>query len=281
MIDKRPARASPVRLPTRCPVCESLVEREEGEAVARCTGALVCPAQLKESLRHFASRRALDIEGLGSKLIDQLVDAGLVKDAADLFRLKASGLAELERMGEKSAANVADSIEHSKETTLARFLFALGIRDVGETTAEALAGHFRTLEALRGATVEEIEEVPDVGPITAAHVHAFLAERRNARVIDSLVRLGVHWPETRQSAAKSSMLGGKSFVLTGTLSSLSRDDAGDRIRALGGKVSGSVSKKTDYVVVGDSPGSKLRKATDLGVRILDEDEFLKLIGGKR
>lgn len=281
MLEKRPAKTSVARLPSACPVCGSSVEREEGEAIARCTGALVCSAQLKESLRHFASRRALDIEGLGSKLIDQLVDAGLVEDAADLYRLTLKKLAGLERMGEKSAANVVEALARSKETTLARFLFALGIRDVGESTAEALARHFRALDALRAATAADIEQVPDIGPITAGHVHAFFAEKRNARVIDSLVRLGVHWPEIRRPAARSDALGGKTFVLTGALTSMSRDDAGDRIRELGGKVSGSVSKKTDYVVVGAEPGSKLRKATELGVRILDEQEFLKMIGGKR
>ncbi len=281
MLDKRPAKTSVVRLPTTCPVCGSSVEREEGEAIARCTGALVCPAQLKESLRHFASRRALDIEGLGAKLVDQLVDAGLVGDAADLYRLTARQLAALERMGEKSAANIIAALEHSKETTLARFLFALGIRDVGESTAEALARQFRTLDALRAATTAEIEQVPDIGPITAGHVHAFLAEKRNARVIDNLIRLGLRWPEARRPAARSDALGGKTFVLTGALSRMSRDDAGDRIRERGGKVSGSVSKKTDYVVVGAEPGSKLRKATELGVTILDEDEFLRMIGSKR
>jgi DNA ligase (NAD+) len=281
MLEKRPARTSVVRLPATCPVCGSSVEREEGEAIARCTGALVCSAQLKESLRHFASRRALDIEGLGAKLVDQLVDAGLVTDAADLYRLTSRQLAGLERMGEKSAANIVEALEHSKETTLARFLFALGIRDVGESTAEALARHFRTLDALRAATTAEIEQVPDIGPITAGHVHAFLAEKRNAKVIDNLIRLGLRWPEARRPAARSDALSGKTFVLTGALASMSRDDAGDRIRERGGKVSGSVSKKTDYVVVGAEPGSKLRKATELGVTILDEDEFLRMIGGKR
>lgn len=281
MLDKRPAKTSVARLPSACPVCGSSVEREEGEAIARCTGALVCSAQLKESLRHFASRRALDIEGLGTKLIDQLVDAGLVVDAADLYRLTLKKLSGLERMGEKSAGNVIEALERSKETTLARFLFALGIRDVGESTAEALARHFRTLDALRAAPTADIEQVPDIGPITAGHVHAFLAEKRNARVIDSLMRLGVRWPETRSAAARSDALGGKTFVLTGALTSMSRDDAGDRIRELGGKVSGSVSKKTDYVVVGAEPGSKLRKATELGVQILDEADFLRMIDGKR
>lgn len=279
--EKRPSRTSPVRLPEKCPVCGSEVEREEGEAVARCTGSLVCPAQLKESLRHFASRRALDIEGLGSKLVDQLVDEGLVKDASDLYRLKAGQFAELERMGEKSAVNLMESLERSKKTTLARFLFALGIRDVGEATAEALARHFRLLDALRRSSTGQIEEVPDIGPITAAHVYAFLAEPRNSRVIDSLIRLGVHWPEIREVAPRNNVLNGKSFVLTGKLPTMTRDEAGDLIRELGGKVAGSVSKNTDYVVAGEDAGSKLRKATELGVQILDEDGLLKMAGRKR
>lgn len=278
--EKRPDRTSPVKLPSNCPVCGSEVEREEGEAIARCTGALVCPAQLKESLRHFASRRALDIEGLGNKLIDQLVDAGQVRNAADLYRLTTKVLADLDRMGEKSAANVIESLGHSKQTTLAKFLFALGIRDVGESTAEALAQHFRTLEALRASTVEQIQEVPDVGPVTAAHVHAFLAEARNAEVIDSLVRLGLNWPEIRGSDAKKGPLSGKSFVLTGKLTNMTREEAGDRIRQRGGTIVGSVSRNTDYVVVGDDAGSKLRKAQKLGIKILDEPQLLKLLGSR-
>ncbi|MEX1993464.1 MAG: NAD-dependent DNA ligase LigA [Steroidobacteraceae bacterium] len=281
VVEKRPARTSPVRLPDKCPVCGSDVEREEGEAVARCTGALACPAQLKESLRHFASRRALDIEGLGSKLIDQLVDAGQVKDAADLYRLKAAQLSVLERMGEKSAVNLIESLEKSKKTSLARFLFALGIRDVGEATAEALARHFGTLEALRKSAIEQIEEVPDIGPITAAHVHAFLAEPRNGRVIDSLIKLGVKWLEARKAAAKSSKLEGQTFVLTGKLATMTRDEAGELVREHGGKVAGGVSKNTDFVIAGEDAGSKLRKATELGVNVIGEEEFLKLIGRKR
>jgi DNA ligase (NAD+) len=279
--EKRPSGTEPARLPDRCPACGSEVEREEGEAVARCTGALVCPAQLKESLRHFASRRALDIEGLGSKIVDQLVDQGLVKDAADLYRLDAARLAELDRMGEKSAAKLDAALARSKETTFARFLFALGIRDVGEATAEAVARHFRTLAALRAASTAEIEEVPDVGPITAAHVSAYLAEPRNGAVIDALVGLGIHWPEAAPAGSASKELGGRTFVLTGRLSTMSRDEAGDLIRERGGSVSGSVSKKTDYVVAGEEAGSKLKKATELGVEILDEDAFLALIGRKR
>ena len=276
--EKRPADAPVVQLPEKCPVCGSDVEREEGEAIARCTGALVCPAQLKESLRHFASRRAMDIEGLGSKLVDQLVELGLVKNAADVYRIGASQLAELDRMGEKSAEKLISALERSKSTTLSRFLFALGIRDVGEATAESLARYFRTLGALRAATTAEIEEVPDIGPITAAHVHAFLAEPRNSRVIDDLGKLGVQWPQAAAPKARGGAFEGKTFVLTGRLGSMSRDEAGDIIREMGGTVTGSVSKKTDYVVAGDDAGTKLRKATELGIRILDEDEFLKLAG---
>lgn len=276
--EKRPAGTTSVKLPAKCPVCGSDVEREEGEAIARCTGALVCPAQIKESLRHFASRRAMDIEGLGSKLIDQLVDAGIVRDPADLYRLTADKLAELDRMGEKSAANVMESLDQSKRTTFAKFLYALGIRDVGESTADALAQHFRTLKSLRQAGVEQIQEVPDIGPITAAHVHAFLAEARNAKVVDALVDLGVQWPEI-QAAPASGALAGKTFVLTGKLAGMSRDEAGDRIRAKGGKVAASVSKNTDYVVVGDDAGSKLKKAQQLGLAILDEEQLQKLLQG--
>lgn len=279
--EKRPPDAQVVQLPQKCPVCGSDVERGEGEAIARCTGALVCPAQLKESLRHFASRRAMDIEGLGSKLVDQLVDLGLVRNAADFYRIGVSQFAELDRMGEKSAAKLVKALEHSKSTTLARFLFALGIRDVGEATSEAAARHFRTLDALRAATTAEIEEVPDIGPITAAHIHAFMAEPRNSGVIDDLVTLGIRWPEISAPTARSGAFAGKTFVLTGRLASLSRDEAGDIIREMGGTVSGSVSRKTDFVVAGEDAGTKLRKATELGLRILDEDEFLEMTGRKR
>jgi len=280
IVEKRPSKTSPAQLPALCPVCGSDVEREEGEAIARCTGALVCAAQLKESLRHFASRRAMDVEGLGSKLVDQLVEQGIVHDAADLYRLGVEQLAELDRMVEKSAAKLAKALEKSKTTTLARFLFALGIRDVGESTADALARHFRTLDELRGANVAEIEDVPDIGPITAAHVHAFLNEARNAKVIDELIKLGVHWPDIKATRTGTRQLEGKTFVLTGKLTSMSRDEAGDLVREMGGTVSGSVSKKTDYVVVGEDAGSKLKKATELGVQTLDENEFLRIVGRK-
>jgi DNA ligase (NAD+) len=281
IVERRPAGTEAVRLPEHCPVCGSDVERAEGESAARCTGALVCPAQLKESLRHFASRRAMDIEGLGEKIVDQLVDAGLAKDAADLYRLDSEQLAKLDRMGEKSAAKLDAALARSKATTFARFLFALGIRDVGESTAEALARHFRTLAKLRAASAAQIEEVPDVGPVTAAHVHAFLAEPRNARVIEALVELGLQWPEVPERGGGSKELAGKTFVLTGRLSAMSRDAAGDLIRERGGNVSGSVSKKTDYVVAGEDAGSKLKKATELDVKVLDEDAFLALVDRSR
>jgi DNA ligase (NAD+) len=279
--EKRPAKTSPVRLPEKCPVCGSDVERPEGEAVARCTGALVCPAQLKESLRHFASRRALNIDGLGTKLIDQLVDEKQVKDAADLYRFGKDDLVKFERMGDKSASKLVEAIERSKQTTFARFLFALGIRDVGEATAEALAQHFHSLDALQEASAEQIEEVPDIGPVTAAHVHAFLSEARNAKVIKELVGLGICWPAIKKITPASSALSGKTVVLTGKLSAMSRDEAGDLVRELGGKVASSVSKNTDYVVVGADAGSKLRKATELGIKILAEEEILKLARRRR
>lgn len=284
MLEQRPASAREVELPAKCPICGSDVEREEGEAVARCTGGLFCAAQRKESLRHFASRRALDIEGLGSKLIDQLVDNGVpggvpVHSPADLYRLTAEQLAELDRMGEKSASNLMAALEHSKKTTLARFLYALGIRDVGEATAVALATHFGTLEALLEASEETIQEVPDVGPVVAAHVFHFFQQPQNRAVIDDLRALGVNWPaQARRSAASEGPLSGKTFVLTGTLEGMSRDQATDRITALGGKVSGSVSKKTSYVVAGAEAGSKLKKAQELGVEILDEAGLRKLLG---
>jgi DNA ligase (NAD+) len=279
--EKRPSGTSPVQLPKKCPICGSDVERQEGEAIARCTGTLVCPAQLKESLRHFASRRALNIDGLGSKLIEQLVDAGLIKTPADLYRLTATELAKMERMGERSAAKLVESLERSKQTALGRFLYALGIRDVGEATADALASHFRTLAAIQEASIEDIEEVPDIGPVTAAHIHAFMAELRNLKVITTLTRLGVKWPEATRLDVGDSAFTGKTIVLTGRLSSLSRDDAGELVRRLGGKVAGSVSKNTAYVVAGEDAGAKLRKANELGIKILDEEEFLAMAGRKR
>jgi DNA ligase (NAD+) len=279
ILERRPADAKIVELPQKCPVCGSAVEREEGEAIARCSGGLFCPAQRKESLRHFASRRAMDIEGLGTKLIDQLVESGRVESPADLYRLSAEELAALERMGEKSAANLMEALERSKQTTLARFLYALGIRDVGEATAAALARHFGALEPLMEASEEAIQEVPDIGPVVASHVHTFFRQPHNREVIQALRELGVKWTDGKPRATNGNgPLSGKTFVLTGTLESMSRDEASDRITALGGKVSSSVSKKTSYVVAGAQPGSKLAKAQELGVEVLDEAQFLELLG---
>ncbi|MBS0373497.1 MAG: NAD-dependent DNA ligase LigA [Proteobacteria bacterium] len=277
IVERRPPDASPVVLPAKCPVCGSDVRRIEGEAVARCTGGLVCPAQRKESLKHFASRRAMDIEGLGDKIIDQLVDSGLVHDAADLYGLDAAKLATLERMGEKSASKLAAAIEMSKQTTLARFLFALGIPNVGEATAIALASHFRSLEALQGADADRVEEVPDIGPVVSTAVVEFFAESKNVDVLRRLVAAGIQWPVVGGADEVNQPLLGKTFVLTGTLPNLSRTDAEARIRRAGGKLSGSVSKKTSYVLAGENPGSKLEKARELNVPIIDEVEFKAML----
>jgi DNA ligase (NAD+) len=278
VLERRPAHTEAVKLPAKCPQCGSAVERIAEQAIARCTGGLFCPAQRKEALRHFASRRALDIEGLGTSVIDQLVTTGLVKTAADLYVLQVDQLAELERMGEKSATNLHTAIEHSKNTTLPRFLYALGIRDVGEATARALAAHFRNLDPLLAASARDIERVPDVGPVVAASVQRFFAQPHNREVIELLRERGVHWAEMKPvAAAQDSPFSGKSWVLTGTLSSMTREAAQEKILALGGKVSASVSKKTDYVIAGEDAGSKLRKAQDLGVEVLSEEQFLGLL----
>lgn len=283
VLERRPKNAKPVSLPEKCPICGSAVEREEGEAVARCTGSLSCAAQLKGALLHFAGRRAMDVDGLGEKIVDQLIEgeSPLVKSPADLYKLTVEQFSGLERLAEKSAKNLVDALEKSKKTTLSRFLYAVGIRDVGESTAAALANHFGSIEALQDASEESIQEVPDVGPVVAAHVYTFFQQPHNREVIQALRDRGVHWPAQKARAAPTEgPLTGKTFVLTGTLESMSRDDAGDRITALGGKVTGSVSKKTSYVVAGAEAGSKLTKAQELGVEILDEAAFLKLLAGE-
>jgi DNA ligase (NAD+) len=264
-----------VTLPARCPVCGSPVVREEEQAVARCTGGRSCAAQRREELKHFASRRAMDIQGLGDKLVDQLVERDWARTPADLFELDAARLSTLERMGEKSAQKLHAAIAAAKRTTLARFLFALGIRDVGEATAAGLAQHFGGIDALRGASAEEIQEVPDVGPVVAANVAAYFADAENAGIVDRLLASGITWPtpEARTLGA----LSGKTFVLTGTLASMTREEAQEAITLRGGKVSGSVSKKTDFVVAGADSGAKLRKAHDLEVAVLDEAAFLELL----
>jgi len=281
--DRRPPEAGEPfdlyqRLGGKCPVCASPIERLEGEADWRCTGGITCPAQRKQALLHFASRRAMDIEGLGDKLVDQLVDAGIVKTVPDLYRLGFTALAALERMGEKSATNLLAGIDKSKSTTLARFLYSLGIRQVGETTAKDLARHFGSIERLMDARVEELLEVPDVGPIVAQSIRHFFDQPHHRELVAQLQAAGIHWPEVAGQASDAPRpLLGKTLVLTGTLPTWSRDEAKERIEAAGGKVSGSVSKKTHFVVAGEEAGSKLDKARELGVPVIDEVGLRELL----
>ncbi|PST66371.1 NAD-dependent DNA ligase LigA [Shewanella algae] len=275
--EKRPEGAKEISFPEQCPVCGSQVERLEGEAVARCTGGLFCEAQRKEAIKHFASRKALDIDGMGDKIVEQLIDKELVESPADLFSLTASALTMLERMGLKSATNLVQAIEAAKQTTLAKFLYALGIREVGESTAANLARHFKELDALKQASVEQLIEVEDVGAIVAQHVAHFFAQPHNLEVIDKLLAAGVTWPAIEAPSEDEQPLKGQTWVLTGTLSQMSRTDAKAQLEALGAKVSGSVSKKTDCVVAGEAAGSKLTKANELGVKVLDEAGLLALL----
>ena len=279
--EHRPEGTRRFTLPERCPACGSEAVRSEGEAAVRCTGGLVCPAQRKQAIRHFASRRALDIEGLGEMLVDQLVERGMVSTVADVFRLEVADLAGLDRMAEKSAQNLKDGIERARRTTLDRLLYALGIRDVGEATAAALAAHFGSLQALRDADEDDLVEVPDVGPVVAASIRQFFGDARNTEVIDALAG-ELSWEETAPVATEEqapSPLAGKTFVLTGTLDTMSRDDAKRALQALGAKVAGSVSKRTDFVVAGANPGSKLDKAQTLGITVLGDDGLMELLGG--
>jgi DNA ligase (NAD+) len=274
--ERRVVTAPLVALPSECPVCGSPVVREGDQAVARCSGGRICAAQRKGEIQHFASRRAMDIQGLGDKLVEQLVDGNWARTPADLFSLQADQLAALDRMGEKSAQKLRSAIENAKHTTLPRFLYALGIRDVGEATALALAQYFPDLAQLRVAGEDEIQRVPDVGPVVAKQVAAYFRDAENGAVVDRLLASGIS-PQPVPAPVRSGSLRDKTFVLTGALQSLSRDEAADAIVQGGGKVSGSVSKKTDYVVAGAEAGSKLKKAEQLGVTILDEAEFLKLL----
>jgi DNA ligase (NAD+) len=278
LTEKRPRGTREFVMPRKCPECGSKVVRLPDEAVARCSGGLVCPAQRKQALLHFASRRAMDIEGLGDKLVDQLVDTGMVHTPADLYKLDLAALSDLERMADKSAANVLAAIDKSRKTTLTRFIFALGIRHVGETTAKDLARHFGSIEPLTKADENELLEVHDVGPVLAESIRQFFAEAHNREVIAQLRKAGVQWPDEAPRRAARGKLAGTTFVLTGTLPSLSRDEAKELIEAQGGKVSGSVSKKTNYVVAGSDPGSKLDRADELGVKVLDEKELRALVG---
>lgn len=271
ILARRPDHAEEVHFPEQCPVCGSEVERIEGEAVARCAGGLTCPAQRKESLRHYVSRKAMDIDGLGTKLVEQLVDAELIQTPADVYQLKnkVTSLMNLERMGERSLEKLLDSIERSRETTLPRFLFALGIREVGESTARNLAQYFGELDAIMDADVETLQKVPDIGEVVAKHVYYFFRQEENLKVVNAL-RHELKWPAIEQASPDELPLEGQTFVLTGTLTQFSRSDAKARLLQLGAKVAGSVSKKTSVVVAGESAGSKLAKAEELGIEVWDE-----------
>lgn len=272
--DRRPADARPIVFPETCPVCDSAIVRIEGEAVARCTGGLFCAAQRKEALKHFVSRKAMDIDGVGGKLIEQLVDRELIHTPADLFKLDLTTLTRLERMGAKSAENALASLEKAKHTTLARFIFALGIREVGEATALNLANHFKTLEALQNADLEALQQVPDVGEVVANRILAFWHEPHNVAVVNDLIAQGVHWETVETKEVTENRFKGKTVVLTGTLTQMGRNEAKALLQDMGAKVSGSVSAKTDFVIAGDAAGSKLTKAQELGVTVLTEEEFL-------
>lgn len=274
--EQRPADAKTVNLPTRCPVCDSDVIQIEGEAVARCSGGLFCPAQRKEAIRHYASRKALDIEGLGDKWIDILVDQDMVRTVADLYRLTKKDLIRLERMGEKSASNLVDAIDRSRQPVLWRFLYALGIREVGEATAKSLASHFGSLEAVSEADEESLVAVPDVGPIVAGHIRSFFEQPHNRETLEALRENGVEWQEEAAEAG-AKPLQGQTWVLTGTLAELTRDEAREKLELLGAKVAGSVSGKTACVVAGEAAGSKLTKAGQLGIQVMDEPALLELL----
>lgn len=281
--DKRPADSREIVFPTQCPVCGSDIERIEGEAVARCTGGLICGAQRKEALKHFVSRRAMDVDGMGDKIIDQLVEKEYVKTPADLYQLSAGKLTGLDRMGPKSAQKLIDALEKSKQTTLARFIYALGIREVGEATAANLAAHYATLDAVMAADEESLKTVQDIGHVVAKHVVNFFHEAHNQAVINDLItKANIHWPEVKviNSAEIDSPFAGKTVVLTGSMSILTRDEAKDKLVALGAKVAGSVSKKTDMVIAGEAAGSKLAKANELGIPVIDEDELIRLLNTK-
>ena len=273
--EKRQLHIRKIVLPKHCPVCHSRVELVEGEAIARCTGGLFCPAQRKETIKHFASRRAMDIEGLGDKLVEQLVDLRLVSSVADLYDLTQVQLENLERMGEKSAKNILTEIEQSKKTTFARFLYALGIREVGEATAKLLAQYFKTLSALQIATAEALQSIPDIGPVVASHIVHFFLEPHNREIISKLLAKGLHWPAIKSNVSLPLM--GKNFVLTGTLGHLSREQAKEKLEQLGGKVVNSVSSKTHFVIFGEAPGSKFDKAKKLGISLLNENDFYILL----
>lgn len=274
---KRTETVISIKIPTKCPVCGSEVVEAEDVAAARCSGGLFCPAQRKEAIKHFASRKALDIEGLGDKLVEQLVDTDLIHHVDDLYHLPFKKVAELDRMGEKSAENLFDALEKSKKTTLPRFLYALGIREVGETTARNLANHFLTLDAIKSSDIDLLLQVPDIGPVVAGNIQTFFQQKHNLEVINKLIKAGIHWPKIVKMDKNVLSLKDKTFVITGTLETLTRDEAKEKLQAAGATVTGSVSKKTDYVVIGEAPGSKYEKAKKLGVEILDEQRLLDIL----
>ncbi len=276
--ERRPAHTDIIQLPSQCPVCGANVVREAGEAVARCTGGLFCKAQLKRMIWHFASRKAMAIDGLGSALIEQLIDVGMLNDVSDLYALSKAEIASLPRMGQKSAENLLAAIEHSKKTTFNRFLYALGIREIGEASALVLANHFTDLGSLKCASVEQLMALKDMGPVGASYVVHFFAEKHNLEIVNKLLAYGVHWPKLQEAFVdKQHPLFDKTIVLTGALTSMSRDEAKEKLLAVGARVTGSVSAKTDYVVAGADAGSKFDKAQALGVRIVTEEEFLALL----
>ena len=276
VIERRPENAQVIAFPSECPVCQSRVLKAEGEAVLRCTGGLFCQAQRKEAIKHFASRKALDVDGLGDKLVEQLVDEGLIKTAADLFKLTELDVSTMERMGKKSATNLIKGLELARETTLAKFVYALGIREVGETTAANLAQYFLNFSAIKSADEEQLQQVPDVGVIVAKNIVNFFAQDHNVAVVEELENI-MSWPDIERKSDHELPLKDQTFVLTGTLSKMGRNEAKAALQVLGAKVSGSVSVKTDYLVAGEKAGSKLVKAQDLGVSVLTEDEMITLL----
>jgi len=277
VMDRRPADTKIIRTPTECPVCQSPVEKESDQAIYRCTGGLICSAQRTRSIIHFASRKALDIEGLGDKLIEMLCEQDLIVKPSDIFRLTKEQVAGLERMGEKSATNVINSIEKSKQTTLAKFLYGLGIREAGENTSMNLANEFLNLENIINADQEQLEAIDDIGPIVASHIVAFFANKENLKVVQELQELGVTWPKIEKLQENKLPLNGQKWVLTGTLSQMKRNDAKQKLQVLGAKVSGSVSKNTTKVVAGESAGSKLTKANELNIEVIDEQTFVEFL----
>jgi DNA ligase (NAD+) len=276
VLDRRPQGAQPIIFPERCPVCQSSVKRAEGEAVARCTGGLFCGAQTKEAIKHYASRKAMDIDGLGDKLVDALVDHDLIYSVADLYELKLEKLVNLERMAQKSAENLLNSIEVSKQTTLPKFLYSLGIREVGEATAQTLANNFGTLDAVIAATAEQLLEVEDVGPVVAGHIVDFFRNPDNLSIVQALRNSGVQWKDIDQTS-QALPLKGQTWVLTGTLETMSRAEAKDRLQQFGAKVAGSVSAKTHAVVAGPGAGSKLNKAQALDIQVLTEESLINFL----